>query len=179
MLCTNCLQGYCNRHPTLDHGKRANELKTKASGIDIKMVLKSNIKAQIEKLENAAKGTSKNDIEAYKEELEINRNDMYKNSRDSSSNPNKKSKTSSLSLEGLCPSVRSVMMDNENSESDESRDSTEKRKEKKRKKEKKHKNDKKHKKHKKEKKHKNDKKEKKHKKEKSSSSDSSDSSSVT
>ena len=102
MLCTNCLQGYCIRHPTLDHGKRANELKSKASNIDIKTVLKSNIKAQIERLENAAKGTSRNDIEAYKEELELNRNDVYKSSRDNNNNQNnKKSKTSSLSLEGV------------------------------------------------------------------------------
>jgi len=148
MLCTNCLQGHCNRHPLLDHGKRANELKQKA-GIDLKALMKSNIKAQIERLENAAKGTSKDDIEMYKEELENNRNDIYKNNRDNNNRSNKKSKTTSLSLDGLCPSVRSVMMENENSESDDNDnddDDDNNNKKKKHKKEKKEKKEKKHKK---------------------------------
>lgn len=171
MLCTNCLQGHCRQHPLLDHGKRANELKQKA-GIDLKALMKSNIKAQIERLENAAKGTSKDDIEMYKEELENNRNDIYRNNRDNNNRSNKKSKTTSLSLDGLCPSVRSVMMENENSDSDDNDndDDDNNNKKKKHKKEKKEKKDKKHKKDKK----KEHKKEKRRKREKSPSSSSSD-----
>lgn len=155
MLCTSCLQGHCSRHPLLDHGKRASELQKKVASIDLKAIMKSNIKAQIERLEKNAKGTSKDDIEMYKEELENNRNDIYRNSRDNNHYSNKKSKTSSLSLDGLCPSVRSVMIENENSESDDNdEDDDKEKKTKKRKKEKK----KKEKKEKKEKKQKKDKK---------------------
>jgi hypothetical protein len=173
-MCDGCLQRMCRRHPLQDHGKRASEIKTKLnSTVDqtsrITQSYNDLIRAQITKLENEAKGTSEDDVNSYRQQMDTEREKAHKKKKRKMSDAEK-----DLALNtGLCSSILSVMMehsdDEKEGEGSSSSDEEHPKSSKKSKKEKKEKKKKKSKdkKSKKEKKEKKERSSKKHKKEKS------------
>jgi hypothetical protein len=125
-LCSACLQGMCRRHPSQDHGVRAAEIQSRLSiskGL-LKKSYDTLIQAQLERLQNETRGTSSQEIDNYKEQVEQEREHAMK----------KKRKKVSLQHErlalttGLCGSVISAMVE----ESETSDHEIEKKKRKKR-----------------------------------------------
>jgi hypothetical protein len=175
--CQQCLQRMCRKHPLLDHGKRAAELKSKIPLQKTK--LNDLLRAQIEKMEAAAKGTNDDENDSYRSQLNRDRATIDVQQQQSIGFKRKSSDLEKTLL-GLNPDVAAVMLANDDdsiseSEYDSSDKKTKKLKKDKKSKDKKEKKDKK----KKDKKDKKDKK-KKDKKDKkksysSSSSDNSDS----
>jgi hypothetical protein len=166
----------CRRHPLQDHGARAAKLTAKAAGLGGATNNKSAsdlIQAQIEKLQNSAKGTTDADQDAYRVMMEVDRARADKRKRKSMSSEH----LDLASKSGLHASVLSAMMapdsgeddddDSDGDSADSESTSASERKAKKAKKssKKSSKKDKKEKKEKKEKKSKKDKKEKSEKKE--------------
>jgi hypothetical protein len=130
-----------------DHGERAAKLARAAEEVSSKSRTEPNslnlIQTQIERLQNAARGTSDAELVAYRQEMEEQRRQAEKRKR-------KELSTEYLHLAnntGLHGSVLSAMLehsdDNKSSDSNESESSEDKRKSKKQKKEKKEKKSKK------------------------------------
>ena len=188
-MCDGCLQRMCRRHPLQDHGRRANDIKSKLnSTVDEKSRLSKSynelIRAQITKLENQQKGTSEDDINSYRQQMDSEREKASKKKKRKMSDGEKELALNS----GLHSSILSAMMEHSDeeegedevssSDDEEHRSSKRQKKEKKEKKEKKKKSSK-DKKKKKDKKSSNSRKDKKKRKRNySSSSNSSDSESA-
>lgn len=85
--CPGCLQGLCRRHPLQDHGQREAHLSAKAAeaGIGNSKSACDLIKMQIEKLQNAVKGTTEEDQDEYRLGLELDRRMAEKRKRKSMS----------------------------------------------------------------------------------------------
>ncbi len=138
--CAACLEGLCRRHPLQDHGERAAKLTALAAEAagkqrsDLDM-----IHEQIERLQNAARGTSVDDQAEYKLQMEKERRIAEKRKRKNLSSEYLELAGNS----GLHASVLSAMMaesedsDGDSDSSSASEGDKKKHKSKKRKKEKK------------------------------------------
>eukprot|EP01041_Mallomonas_annulata_P008947 gene8947-18509_t len=154
-ICNTCLQGLCRRHPSQDHGQRASKIVSEAKSIakeSLKRTYNEMIRAQIERLDASARGTSAVEIDEYREQMQAERLKAENKQR-------KKLSQDHLDLAnntGLHASVLSVMLadSDDESSSEASLNTTSEQEELQRKKKKKSKKEKKSKKAKKEKKEK-------------------------
>lgn len=81
--CPACLQGLCRKHPLQDHGERASKLQEQAASsrnLSQSSSL-SLIQSQIEKLQNAAKGTTEREQDLYRLQIEQDRKQAEKRKR--------------------------------------------------------------------------------------------------
>lgn len=149
--CPACLEQLCRRHPLQDHGARAAKLVAKAAELGTVGSKSANdlIQLQIEKLRSGAQGTTDEEQEIYRLNLERDRKNAAKRKR-----KNLSSEYLDLaSKSGLHASVLSTMMarssdeySSDSSESENKKKSSEGDKKKNSKKERKGKKDKKNKK---------------------------------
>lgn len=78
--CTHCFDGNCRQHPNQDHGRSKTDLKLKSSE-SLKKSYNDLIQSQINRLILENRGTSEQEINEYKEQIEYERELAMKKKR--------------------------------------------------------------------------------------------------